>query len=89
MGRALKEGGPPWVRAVPEGGGFLQDARHDVHLGAPVAEPRQVIQILGKKAAVQLSEDFVRHKRTHDAQRAELLLREHPCVHFLGGGAHH
>lgn len=68
---------------LPKGGGFLQDSSHQVHLTAAVAEAAEEMQVLQEEAAVQLDENLIHHKRSHDAQRAELLLCEQACVHPL------
>lgn len=53
---------------LPEGGRFLQDTSHNVHLAAAVAEPPEEIHILNEEAAVQLNENLIHHKRRHNAQ---------------------
>lgn len=68
---------------LPEGGRFLQDTSHNVHLAAAVAEPPEEIHILNEEAAVQLIENLIHHKRRHNAQWTKLLLCEQPWVHAL------
>lgn len=71
------------MRALPKGGGFLQDSSHQVHLAAAVAEAAEEMKVLQEEAAVQLDENLIHHKRSHDAQRAKLLLGERASVHPL------
>lgn len=54
--------------ALPEGGRFLQDTSHNVHLAAAIAESPEEIQIVNEEVAVQLVENLVYDKRCHNAQ---------------------
>ena len=72
-----------FLSSLPKHSRFLQDPSHQLHLALAVAESQEGIQVVDEEAAIHMNENLIHHKRSHDAQWAELLLSEHACVHSL------